>query len=102
LDPLARIDDEQRALTGRERPADLVGKVDVTGRVHQVEDIALAILRAVLEAHRLRLDRDPALALELHVVEDLLAHLARFEPAPSRPFPAPDAPARAPGTAWSP
>ena len=41
------------------------------GRVDQVELVALPG-----HAHRLRLDRDPALALELHRVEQLLAHLA--------------------------
>ena len=55
----------------------------MTRRVHQVEDISLAVLGAVFEAHGLRLDRDAALALELHVVEHLLAHLARFEAAAS-------------------
>src|SRR6516165_1158869 len=83
LDPLARIDNQQRALAGRERAADLVGEIDVARRVHQIEDIGLAILRAVFEAHGLRLDRDAALALELHIVEHLLAHLARLEPAAS-------------------
>jgi hypothetical protein len=43
--------------------------------------MGLAVLGAVFEAHGLRLDRDAALALELHIVEHLLAHLARFEPA---------------------
>ena len=34
LDPLARIDDQQRALAGRQRPADLVREIDVAGSVH--------------------------------------------------------------------
>ena len=83
LDPLARIDDQQRALAGGERAADLVGEIDMARRVHQIEDIALAVLRPVFEAHGLRLDRDAALALQLHIVEHLLAHLARLEPAAS-------------------
>ena len=41
------------------------------GRVDQVQLVALPG-----HAHGLRLDRDPALALELHRVEHLLAHLA--------------------------
>ena len=44
LDPLAGVDDEQRALAGGERPRHLVGEVDVAGRVHEVEDVELAVL----------------------------------------------------------
>jgi hypothetical protein len=43
----------------------------VPGRVDQVELVALPE-----DAHCLRLDRDPALALELHRVEQLVAHVA--------------------------
>ena len=39
----------------------------------------LAVARLVEDAHRLGLDRDPALALEVHRVEDLLAHLPRID-----------------------
>ena len=81
LDALARIDDQQRAFAGRQRAADLVGEIDMARRVHQIEDIVLAVAGPVFEAHGLRLDRDAALALDLHRVEHLLAHLARFEPA---------------------
>jgi len=81
FDPLARIDHEQRALTGGERAADLVSEVDMAGRVHQIEDVGLAILGTVEEPHGLRLDRDAAFALDFHIIEHLLAHLARRKPA---------------------
>ena len=81
LDALARIDDEERPFTGRERARHLVGEIDVTGRVHQVEDVGLPILRRIGEPHGLRLDGDAALALDIHVVEDLLDHLARRQTA---------------------
>ena len=45
-------------------------------RVDQVEDIFLPVVRPVDRPDRLGLDRDPALPLEIHVVEDLLLHLA--------------------------
>ena len=48
----------------------------MAGRVHQVELVDLAVLRLVGEADGLRLDGDAPLALELHVVEDLVGHLA--------------------------
>ena len=81
LDPLARIDDQQRALAGGEAAVDLVGEVDMAGRVDQVEDIVLAVARAVIQAHGLRLDGDAALALDVHGIEHLIDHFARFEAA---------------------
>ena len=48
----------------------------MAGRVHQVELVGLAIGCGVVEAHGLRLDGDAPLALDIHVVEQLLAHLA--------------------------
>src|SRR6185295_2408916 len=49
---------------------------DVPGRVDEVQLVLDAVLRP-REAYRLRLDGDPALALELHLVEELLLRLAR-------------------------
>ena len=81
LDPLRRVDDEQRALARGQRPRHFIGEVDVAGGVHQVELIGLAILRGVGQAHRLRLDRDPALFLDVHIIKDLRRHLAFGQPA---------------------
>ena len=53
----------------------------MAGGVHQVELVGLAVVRRVLEAHGLGLDGDPALALDVHVIEHLLAHLALGEAA---------------------
>src|SRR3546814_12130570 len=72
LDALAGVDDQQRALAGGERPADLVVKIDMARRVHQVELVAFAVLRPIGQAHRMRLDGDAALALEIHGIEHLL------------------------------
>jgi hypothetical protein len=47
----------------------------VAGRVDQVEEVVLPILRAVDHANGMALDGDAALALEIHGVEYLLAHL---------------------------
>ena len=76
FDPLAGVDDQQRAFARRQRPRHFVGEVDVAGRVHQVEDVGLAVLGLVFEAHRLRLDGDAALALDVHRIEHLLDHVA--------------------------
>ena len=81
LDPLAGIDHQKRAFAGSERPADLVGEVDMAGRVHEIELIGVAVLGLVGQAHGLRLDGDAALALDIHAVEHLRPHLALLEPA---------------------
>ena len=81
LDALAGVHHQDRALAGGQRAADLIGEVDVAGRVHQVEDIVLAVVGPVVEPHGLGLDGDAALALELHGVEHLLLHLARGQAA---------------------
>jgi hypothetical protein len=52
-------------------PAHLVREVHVPRRVDEVQLVGLAVARLVEHAHRLRLDRDAALALEVHRVEQL-------------------------------
>ena len=81
LDALAGVDDEERAFARRQRPADLVREVDVAGRVDQVELVGAAVAGGVLERGGLRLDRDAALALDVHRVEHLRFHLAVGETA---------------------
>ena len=71
LDPLRRVDEEQRAFARGEAARHLVPEVDVAGRVDQAEDVVLP-----LEAHVLGLDGDAALALEVHRVEVLRPHVA--------------------------
>ena len=53
----------------------------MAGRVDEVEDVVLAILGAVIQAHGLGLDGDAALALDVHRIEHLLLHVAQLEPA---------------------
>ena len=79
FDALAGVHDQQGAFAGREGAGDFVGKIDVAGRVDQVELIFLAVGGAVLQADALGLDGDAALALEVHGVEDLRVHLALAE-----------------------
>jgi hypothetical protein len=81
LDPLAGVDQQQRAFARRQRARDLVGEVDVARRVDQVELVGLAVARVVGEAHRLGLDGDTPLAFQLHGIEHLLLHLPVAEPA---------------------
>ena len=75
LDALGRVDQEDRPLAGRQAAGNLVVEVDVAGRVDQVELVDLAVER-VIDRDGAGLDGDSALALEIHVVEQLLAKLA--------------------------
>ena len=74
LDALRRVDEQDHALARGEAAADLVAEVDVARRVDQVDDVAVPLQPDVL-----RLDRDAALALEVHRVEELRAHVARID-----------------------
>src|SRR4029077_6970040 len=66
FDSLTGINHQQRTLAGGERTVDLVGEVDVSGRVDQVEDIVLAVARLVVEPYGLCLDGYAPLALDVH------------------------------------
>ena len=76
LHSLRRIDHHQRPLAGHQGAPDLVGEVDVAGGVDEIELVEGAVLRPIVEAHRVALDGDAALALDIHVVEHLVAEAA--------------------------
>jgi hypothetical protein len=76
LNALRCVNDEQSSLAGTQAARDLVVEVDVTGRIDELKLVILAVEGAVTKAHRLRLDRDAALALELELVEELIDLLA--------------------------
>ena len=67
--------DKDRAVTGRKASGYLIVKVHMTWGIDQVEDILFAVLRLIDSADSLGFDRDAALALELHIVENLRLHL---------------------------
>ena len=79
FDALAGVNDQQRAFTGRKRAGDFVGKIDVAGRVDQIELIVVSVFRLVVQANALGLDGDAALAFQVHGVQDLRAHFALAE-----------------------
>ena len=75
LDALCGIYDQQCALARGERTRNLIIKVDVTRGVDEVHVIDLAVVRLVIHAHCACLDRNAALSLEIHIIEQLLLHL---------------------------
>ena len=51
----------------------------MAGRVDEVQLVIVAVLAAVVEAHRMRFDGDASLALQVHGVEHLFHHFALGE-----------------------
>src|SRR5262249_8689363 len=74
-----RVDHQEGALAGAQRPRDLVSEIYVPRRVDEVEYVVLPILGVIRQPHRLRLDGDAPLALEVHLVEELIFLLALAE-----------------------
>ena len=78
LDALRGVDEQDGALARGQRARHLVGEVDVAGGVDHVEGEGVP---GDLPGHPdgLRLDRDAALALDVHPVEVLRPHVARLD-----------------------
>ena len=66
LNALRRVDNQHRALAGRQAPRDLVVEVHVARGVDEVQNVVLPIVRPVIEPDGARLDGNAALALEVH------------------------------------
>ena len=47
--------------------------------VDEIEDVFLPILRTVSQPRRLKLDGDPPLPLDIHIVEILFLHVTRCD-----------------------
>ncbi len=73
LDALRGVDEQDGALARGERTRHLVGEVDVPRRVDHVEAVGRTV-ELPRHAHSLALDRDAALALDVHAVEVLRTH----------------------------
>ena len=69
---LRGIDNQERAFARRKGARNFVGKIDVARRVEQIQPVSLPVLRAILHRYRMRFDRDPAFALKIHRIEQLV------------------------------
>ena len=77
LDALGGIDDQQRAFARAQAARHFIGKIHMARSVDQVQLVCFAVLGLVIHRDRMRLDRDAALALEVHRIEQLILHVAR-------------------------
>ena len=75
LHALGGVHDKDRALARGQGPRDLVGEVDVSRGVDEVELVGLAVIGVIHHPHGVRLDRDAALALDVHGVQELGLHV---------------------------
>jgi hypothetical protein len=66
---LRGIDNQERAFARRKGARNFVGKIDMARRVEEVQPIGLPVLRAILHRYRMRFDRDPAFALQIHGIQ---------------------------------
>ena len=73
LNALCGINYQERTLTCSDRARYFVRKINVTGRIDQIQLVFLAL---VLDSHcnGASFDGDAALPFQLHVIEDLLLH----------------------------
>ena len=74
LHPLKGVDQQQRPFARRQRPRDLVGEVDMAGRVDEVQLVGLAFM-LVQDGDGPRLDGDAPVPLDVEVVQNLLFEL---------------------------
>ena len=70
---LGGIDDDDGPVTSHQGASDLVGKVDVSGCIDEIQLVGVTVFGLVVERHRVALYRDTTLALQFHAVEHLIA-----------------------------
>ena len=73
---LRGIDHQKRSFAGGKASGNLVGKIDVSRRVDQVQDIILSVFGPVVQPHGMRFDGDAPFPFQIHRVQDLVGHFA--------------------------
>ncbi|CRH92299.1 Uncharacterised protein [Chlamydia trachomatis] len=71
---LCRINDQNSSFTGGQRTRNFIGKVHVSRRVNQVENVGFAVISLVIKLNSIELDGDTTLALQIHRVQELSLH----------------------------
>ncbi len=75
LDPLGSIHYQHGSIAGSQRPGYLIVKIHMAWGVNQVKNILLAAFGRIHGAHRLSLDGNAPLPLNIHIVQYLILHL---------------------------
>ena len=79
LDALGRVDEQHRSFACGKGTRHLIGEIHVTWGVDQIQDVGVAVGCLIRQAHRLGLDRDAPLTLDVHPVEVLGTHLSLLD-----------------------
>ena len=74
FDSLGRVHHQNGPFTGCQGTRHLIGKVNVSGGVNQMENIGFPILGLVVELDRIELDGNPTLPLQVHTIQELGLH----------------------------
>ena len=76
---LSRIHHQHGALTGRQASRYFVGEIDVTRGIKKIQPVGMPIFGQILHRHRVRLDGDSPLPLQIHGVQQLILLIAIFD-----------------------
>src|SRR4030043_631252 len=76
LHALRSIDQKKPAFARCQGAGNLIRKVDMTWRVDQIENILLSVSGVIGKRNGLTLDGDPPLALDVHVIQDLILEVS--------------------------
>ena len=75
LHALGGVHHQHGALTGGQGAGDLVVEVHMARGVDEVQGIGLAVFRLIIEVDGPGFDGDAPLALQVHIVQELVLHL---------------------------
>ena len=76
---LSRIHHQHRALTGRQASRNFVGEIDVTRGIKKIQPVSMPIFGQILHRHRVGLNGDSPLPLQIHGVQQLILLIAIFD-----------------------
>jgi hypothetical protein len=71
LNVSAGIQDEQRSLARDKTAARLITEIHIAGRIHNVQDVILAVLLLIIQAHDFRSNGYAGLFLDIRIIEHL-------------------------------
>ena len=75
--PCAASTDQQSPLARAQAARNLIGKINMSRGVDQVQLIGFPVSRLVTHRYRMRLDGDPPLPFQVHGIQQLVLHLPR-------------------------
>ena len=75
FDTLRRIDQQQGAFARSDGAGDFIGKIDMAGRIDEIEFVIDSVFCRIRNRHRLAFYRNASLPFDIHRIEELVFHL---------------------------